>query len=320
MAQDLVVFPLTDFRFARPEVYPSLLPVNILTPHKLETLRRLANYAIFAMPFGLFLVGLVAIGLAVRQRKWDLVSFGITAAVGYLVHRHAAHVQINTHIITMSIYGASLGALAWHVFPRPASKWRSISVWLLGCALGVGWVLALAAEPIYLAWFHRSQPATQLAAERVAGISLGAAEAGHLDELIAFVDARLGPQEAVFTGLHRHDVIVISDMRLNFLLNRPYASRYHELHPAIADTAPVQQEIIADLQRRDVKMVVLKNIFPNETLEAVKADFLRNLPNIGATDLDEFLRANYAEVRRIGPYAVWQRQHPTRSDAPIWSE
>jgi len=39
----------------------------------------------------------------------------------------------------------------------------------------------------------------------------------------------------------------------------------------------------------------------------VKRDFLKHLPNVGATDLDQYIRANFAPVREFGAYVVWQR-------------
>jgi hypothetical protein len=93
-----------------------------------------------------------------------------------------------------------------------------------------------------------------------------------------------------------------------FLLNRPIATRYHELHPAVVDTADIQREIIRDLQDKNVALIILKRIKPDERLEVVKRDFLRNLPKIGATDLDRFIRANYVQVREIGSDTIWKRK------------
>ncbi len=114
-----------------------------------------------------------------------------------------------------------------------------------------------------------------------------------------------------FVGLHRHDVVIVGTPRLYFILDRANATRYHELHPAIVDTARVQREIISDLQRKNVTFVILKHIFSDEALDEVKKAFLRNLPEVGATDLDEFIQANYVEVRKFGRYAFWARKDVT---------
>lgn len=129
-----------------------------------------------------------------------------------------------------------------------------------------------------------------------------------LPELSAFVEARLPSDRKLYVGTHRHDVIVMGDVMIYFILDRPLATRYQELHPAITDTTPVQQEIIGGLQRNDVSLIVLKHIFPDETLEGVKANFLKNLPQIAATDLDQYIRENYAKVQSFGPYDIWERR------------
>jgi hypothetical protein len=122
-----------------------------------------------------------------------------------------------------------------------------------------------------------------------------------------YVQSKTRSDEKIFVGLHRHDVIIVGDIFIYFLLDRPIATRYHELHPAITDTKPVQQEIISELQEGQVSLIIRKHIFSNDVLERVKTDFLRNLPNIGATDLDEYIWGNFKLDRTFGPYEVWVR-------------
>lgn len=47
----------------------------------------------------------------------------------------------------------------------------------------------------------------------------------------------------------------------------------------------------------------------------VKKDFLKNLPNVGATDLDEFIRKNYMQTQRFDIYEVWLRKGTTVAEA-----
>ena len=68
-----------------------------------------------------------------------------------------------------------------------------------------------------------------------------------LTELSDFVNTHMPQSAQLFVGLHRHDVVIIGDVMIYFILNHPIATRYHELHPAITDTAQVQHEIIRDL-------------------------------------------------------------------------
>lgn len=307
--QDLIVFPLTDFRFARPEHYPGLFEFNIQGKSFLNSLSKLFTYISFTLPFALFLCGLLAIGLAARKGKPAHFALGVTFSAAYLLHYSAAHVQINTHIISMSIYGALLGVIAFDLLEREVGFRRPALAKLAGLALAGGWILSLVAEPADKAWAFRKRPTIELKFEKVSGLKVAPELANNYSDLLAFVDTQVPPDANLFVGLHRHDVVVVGANATDyFILDRPIATRYHELHPAIVDTADIQREIIRDLQDKNVSLIILKRIKPDERLEVVKRDFLRNLPKIGATDLDRFIRANYVQVREIGSDAIWKRK------------
>ena len=303
MWQDIVVFPLTDFRFVRPEHYPSLLPLNMFDPSFSRTMDKVFDYLVFALPFMLFLVGVLATAVAWKRRRVWVFALGITFSLDFLFHYSAAHVQINTHIISMSLYGALLGILAVDAIKRVnVSNWTRVGIGMVGCV----WLVSISAKPVYSRWTSRNEPKTELKSLRGAGIKLSPRDAGNLDQLAEFVEANTTPGQHIFVGLHRHDVIVQSDLMLYFILNRSSATRYEELHPAIADNSHVQREIITDLQRKHVSLIILAHMFPDSRLEVIKKDFLRNVPYIGATDLDQFIHQNYLKVRQFGRYEVWQ--------------
>jgi hypothetical protein len=307
MWQDLIIFPLTDFRYARPEGYPSLLPFGLYDPRPVRMLYNLATYLNFAIPFGLFLLGIVATGWAVVRRQPMYITFGVTFVIAFLLHHLAAHVQINTHLITISMYSSWLGGIFYKRVEPRLSSGRPLFVKLLPLALSVGWFLSLLAQPLYMDWGRYHQETATLRLAKVSRFQATPERARTLDELSAFVEAHLPPGQKLFVGLHRHDIVVIGDALIYFILNRPMATRYQELHPAIVDTAQVQQEIIADLREQNVSMILLKHIFSDEVLDVVKTKHLKNLPYIGATDLDEFIRENYMKTRKFGPYEVWVR-------------
>jgi hypothetical protein len=188
-------------------------------------------------------------------------------------------------------------------FPRPALAK------LAGVALAGIWFLSLVAEPVDKAWDFRKQVTTELKFEKVSGLRASPELARNYSELLAFVDAHMLRGEKIFIGLHRHDVVIVGANAADyFILDRPLATRYHELHPAIVDTAEIQREIIRDLQANKVSLIILKRVFSDETLEKVKEKFVKNLPNIGATDLDRFIRQNYVQVAAIGNNTIWKRK------------
>jgi hypothetical protein len=310
MVRGLIIFPLTDFRYARPERYPSLIPSGIYDPWRLKMLFNFFGYLQFVLPFALFWLGLVSTGLALRRRKPDYVAAGVTFSVAFLLHYFAAHVQINTHIISMSLYAAGLGVIAYNMVQRAASRrglGAVVVTTLLGVMLATGWLTSLAAEPAYDMRVNRKWVG-ETTAPKVAGIKLPPPEARVMTELSEYVNAVVPQDEKLFVGLHRHDITIINDVLMYFILNRPNATRYHELHPGIADTQPVQQEIIKDLKSNDVSVIVLGHFIPDEGLEKAKNAFRKNLPRIGATDLDRFIHENFVAVQKYGRYEVWRRK------------
>jgi hypothetical protein len=307
--QDVIIFPLTDFRFSRGEHYPSVFDFNIYGRSFLNSVSRLFEYIKFTIPFLLFILGLIAVGLAARRRKPEYIALGVMFSVVYLLHYAAAHVQINTHIISMSIYGALLGVIFCDLLEREFSLRRGLLTRVATLALAGVWFVSLAAPPADKAWTDRKKLTAELKLAKVSGQKVSPQLVSVLSDLLPLVDAHLAPDDHVFLGLNRHDIVIVgANSALYFMLDRPIATRYHEIHPAVVDTADVQREIIRDLQDKNVSLLILNRVFSDETLNKIKESHLRNLPNIGATDLDSFIRANYVQVREFGKLSIWKRK------------
>jgi hypothetical protein len=107
------------------------------------------------------------------------------------------------------------------------------------------------------------------------------------------------PGDPIFVGLPRHDRVYVNEMDLYFLLERTGGSRFMQFDPNLTTRLDVQQKIVDDLKRRQVRVVILN---PGPPLE--------NQPGVlpGSGYLDAFLAAEYAEVRRIGTYSVRVRK------------
>jgi hypothetical protein len=108
-------------------------------------------------------------------------------------------------------------------------------------------------------------------------------------------------QAAVFVAAQRHDKIFVNDVSLYFLADRPVATRYHELHPGVATTAPVQQAIIDELTAAAPPWLFVvaypESREPNDSARSS-----------GVTMLDEYIHAHYRAVEQYGIYELWQRQ------------
>ena len=52
----------------------------------------------------------------------------------------------------------------------------------------------------------------------------------------------------------------MNDIAFYFLADRPSVTKYHELHPGLANTLPVQQAMIAELVDQEVTWIVTRGV------------------------------------------------------------
>jgi hypothetical protein len=139
----------------------------------------------------------------------------------------------------------------------------------------------------------RFRPDVIEAAARSLPVARGALMLDDQRLAVLYVQERTRPREKVYVGVSRHDDIFSNDAMFYFLVQRDSATRYHELHPGVADTAPVQHEIANELERNKVTYVVL-------TERSSRA-------SPGVTVLDTYISNNYRSVQRIGAYDIFRR-------------
>jgi hypothetical protein len=125
------------------------------------------------------------------------------------------------------------------------------------------------------------------------------------EQALAYTRTHTAPGEPIFVGNMRHDRVAGSDVLFYFLAERPSATRYHELVSGVATTAPVQEEIMRDLERRGVRHIVLSDA--SEGVEEPNASRLSS----GVYLLDEYIRARYQPVAQFGAYTIYRRDVPS---------
>lgn len=291
--QDLVVFPLGDFPASRPELLP-LWPAVAFDP---ETTRRAAAQAVgHSLSFWLPWVALlVASGAALRDARLRPWTFALFAT--FLAHQLASQVQINTHVISWSAWAVLALAPTW-----ARNRVRSWRLAALGATLAL-----FAAHGVALLVHHvvetpRHTAEAPLPAAR--GMRVLPSDATALTRLAALVERYVPEDGRLYAGERRHDIAITSPKRLYFLLGRRPAVRYHELHPAITDTEPVQREMLEDLERHEVRLVILRRTFPDDHLDRWRDELRRDVPSVGATLLDETLRERFVHEAQVGAYEV----------------
>ena len=310
MWQDIVLFPLTDFPASRGERYPGPIPNWTRLVSVGRAAEEVSERVRFTAPAVLFVVSIVVL---VRQRKrLPAARFASHAMIAMCMPFFwlAAHVQINTHIYTMAALGGlTLAILIENALPaRPATRRRALTLAFVVVIFGFGWLARPGfeiARPLIVPY---STAAIDVPHTR--GILAGDGQAKTVQAMVRVVRARTTPDDSVFVGCHRHDVVIVNPTLTYLLIDRPIPTRYHELHPAIADTDEVQREIIAELEKSSVRLAVLWRRFEDDGLDRVQRSRQAALPRTGATRLDDYLRRNFEKIESVGRYEIWQRRAP----------
>jgi len=118
-----------------------------------------------------------------------------------------------------------------------------------------------------------------------------------LQDLVLYIKNNSSENEAIYIGVKNHDQFIINDVIVYFLSGRQYATKYHELHPGVTDTPSIQKEIIEELRKSSVRMIVLAPRYwyePNHTITDSRIELL-----------DNYISENYEIIMRYGEYEVW---------------
>jgi hypothetical protein len=267
----LVTFPLFEFAAVRELPYPS--PALAIVPPLLSTLA-----LVFAVR-------------AFTTHRARMLEAAMLAATGLLftgqslVRSDFSHV-VPSFVIGLTAFGAAL----------PAVRWRARRV-----AAHTAVVLALALFTV-TAVPPGEPPATHpFSLDRAAGLR-SPANPRPYEQAILLVRDLAAAGEPIFVGNDRHDRIFINDVLFYALADRPSATRYHELHPGVATTAPVQREIIQELEARQVQVVVIRTErHPPESANA-------SSQSSGVTLLDDHIRMAFESIATFEDYDVRKRR------------
>jgi hypothetical protein len=124
------------------------------------------------------------------------------------------------------------------------------------------------------------------------------------DELAAlrYMRARSSDSAHLFVGVKDHSRTFWSNLRLYWLADRPIGVRAFQLETRLATERPVQEGMIADLERNRVAWIILDC---DHHLDG-DAEFRRTNYQ-GSTLLDEYIASHFREEARFGRYAVATR-------------
>ncbi len=115
--------------------------------------------------------------------------------------------------------------------------------------------------------------------------------------LVDYIKENTAPDEFIFSGNFRHDKLFVNDVLIYFASERHAGTRDYQMDPGSTTRRDVQQQIISDLERNDVRMVVLRNAPP-------PTEPNKSAESSGVTDLDDYIKDNYVVQEQFGQYSV----------------
>jgi hypothetical protein len=135
------------------------------------------------------------------------------------------------------------------------------------------------------------------------GVKAPPAEARALAELSRYVRSRVPPGDPVFVANPRFDLVNVGNPLVYVLVGRPNPTRYDVMQPGVVTTAPVQREIVGDLERSRPRLVI-------RWLSPVADQREDNGAgrSSGVRVLDRYLAREYEPGRRFGDYLVLTRR------------
>lgn len=306
--RDLVVFPSTDFPLVRGEPYPHLVPPTrplvawVSHPGGIAETRgavlAIGRYVGCFMPQVFFIVGLT---VALRLGRKTPPALVLALALLPLFWM-AAHVQQNTHVVTMAALSAMVFATAWST--------HSLSRWALGVAGTFHAAGLLLAPTLAVVQMAREIPRARVLDVPGAALVMVPEEThAVMSPIAAFVREKVPPDEPIYVGLARHDATVISSPILYHLCDRRPALRYHELHPGITDREDVQVEMRNSIEERGARCAILWRFgWPRNRLDAIRDRHRRAVPGAGCEKLDAWIAERFGRLNSYGEFDVcWVR-------------
>jgi hypothetical protein len=309
MVDNLLVFPATTFRAVRWLPYPALTPdwsiwsgpgsVGV----RLE--RMLGDYLRFYIPLLVYgLSTLLLVWSAVRSlrggarfARTDVMAASLVVmGVGMFVQALSRYDEI--HVLPASLVVVIL--ITWLVRRIPDGQWeRPLVAAPVMIVLLVPVLLYFVSPYVDLAEYVRRHPPTSCFST-LPRAGCVATLPGQ-EEIVQILDHQSPDHGPIFSGLLRHDNVFVNDVSIYFLAGRPIATRYHELHPGVTTTRPVQEEMVAEFAAQEPEWLVLLTWGnPNEPNASRFSS--------GVTLLDDYIRAHYRKTLSTGIYELWRRQ------------
>jgi hypothetical protein len=269
------------------------------------------NLIHFYLPLAL-LIGLAGglLALVPRLRRDD--PWPLATGVFALGMAHYLLVRVDIfHTAPLAVMVAVLGAWGLAALRADALGGARRVAALAGSALaafGFAWALAegidrrargfeeeTVAIDLPVADAVRARPMRALAVERAAD----------------YVRAHVPAGQPIYVATRRSDLVTSGNPLFYVLAERPNPTRYDIAAPGVVTSAPVQREIVRDLERARPRLVVRWTAPITAENEPNRAG-----ESSGVRILDQYLEGKYRQVARLGYYVMLGRRDAPPEGAP----
>jgi hypothetical protein len=135
------------------------------------------------------------------------------------------------------------------------------------------------------------------------GVRVRADRRDVLERAVGMVQARVPPGRPIYVATRRSDLVTSGDPLFYVLADRRNPTRYDIQAPGVITSAPVQREIVSDLESVRPRAVVR---FTSPVTAAREPN--RAGESSGVAILDDYLRRAYRPAATAGPYVILARR------------
>ena len=255
---------------------------------------------LFYLPLVLMigLAGAVAaLGLRFTRERWWQVATGVFAIgmAHYLVTRPDVF-----HTAPLAVMVAVLAAWALAERGEEARGGVLKAAAVVVAAFAVGYALI---EGLDRRWLELRADRAELRLPVADGVRVAKREREPLERAVNWVRAHTRPREPIYVATKRSDLVTSGAPILYVLADRPNPTRYDIAAPGVITSAPVQDEIVSDLEANRVRTVIRWTDPLSAAREPNRAG-----ESTGVTILDAYLASNYRRVARYGDYVLLRRR------------
>jgi hypothetical protein len=312
----LIRYPVEDFSEYQSLPFPLDYdgPLNTSSPGGFLS-DSAENLLVFYLPLALVigLAGsLAALALRFDRSRWTQVAAAVFAIgmAHYLVTRadvfHTAPLAVMVAVLASWAVGEERGRLLAPRAPAgdAAPRARALRVAAsAGVALATFALVYATVEGLDRRWLELRADRAELRLPVADGVRVREDARRSLEGVVSDVRAKTIPNEPIYVATRRSDLVTSGAPLIYTLSERPNATRYDIAAPGVVTTAEVQREIVRDLTRARVQVVVRWDDPASAAPEPNKAG-----ESSGVTLLDDYLERAFRPQARFGPWVVLQRR------------